>query len=104
MSCVWQSLARKEGSLVEHKMTGLKTCRQDFGLAVEGFDINGSLHMTFQSGVLIATLQPSVPRCGGRVATSTAHMITLRWHRDHRVSAIRVVSKAATFVCMPHLR
>ena len=42
--------------------------------------------LPFQTSALIVTLQMSVPRCGGRLATSSARVITitLRWHRPCR--------------------
>jgi len=49
---------RKELSLAEHEMPGLMAARAEFGPAqpFEGLNINGSLHMTIQTGVLIETL------------------------------------------------
>ena len=55
--------------------------RKEFGPAQPFKDLNikGFLRMT---GMLNETLQPSVPRCGERLAPS-AHLVTLRWGRDH---------------------
>ncbi|CAE7692477.1 SAHH [Symbiodinium microadriaticum] len=49
---------RKELTLAEHEMPGLMAARKDFGPSqpFKGMNINGSLHMTIQTGVLIETL------------------------------------------------
>ena len=49
---------RKELTLAEHEMPGLMAARKEFGPAqpFKGLNINGSLHMTIQTGVLIETL------------------------------------------------
>merc|ERR1712194_947083 len=49
---------RKELSLAEHEMPGLMNCRTEYGPSqpFKGLNINGSLHMTIQTGVLIETL------------------------------------------------
>merc|ERR1712222_144152 len=49
---------RKELSLAEHEMPGLMAARKEFGPSqpFKGLNINGSLHMTIQTGVLIETL------------------------------------------------
>ena len=49
---------RKELTLAEHEMPGLMAARAEFGKdqPVKGLNINGSLHMTIQTGVLIETL------------------------------------------------
>ena len=49
---------RKELTLAEHEMPGLMNCRSEFGPSqpFKGLNINGSLHMTIQTGVLIETL------------------------------------------------
>merc|ERR1711948_171452 len=49
---------RKELSLAEHEMPGLMAARKEYGPAqpFKGLNINGSLHMTIQTGVLIETL------------------------------------------------
>merc|ERR1719512_710666 len=49
---------RKELSLAEHEMPGLMAARKEFGPSkpFAGLNINGSLHMTIQTGVLIETL------------------------------------------------
>merc|ERR1712174_63612 len=49
---------RKELNLAEHEMPGLMNCRKEFGPSqpFKGLNINGSLHMTIQTGVLIETL------------------------------------------------
>eukprot|EP00411_Alexandrium_monilatum_P024919 CAMPEP_0175206936 /NCGR_PEP_ID=MMETSP0093-20121207/12855_1 /TAXON_ID=311494 /ORGANISM="Alexandrium monilatum, Strain CCMP3105" /LENGTH=60 /DNA_ID=CAMNT_0016500087 /DNA_START=91 /DNA_END=269 /DNA_ORIENTATION=+ len=45
---------RKELELAEHEMPGLMAARAEFGpnKPFEGLNINGSLHMTIQTGVL----------------------------------------------------
>merc|ERR1712072_1520044 len=49
---------RKELTLAEVEMPGLMAARKEFGPGqpFKGLDINGSLHMTIQTGVLIETL------------------------------------------------
>merc|ERR1712222_194755 len=49
---------RKELMLAEHEMPGLMASRKEFGPSqpFKGLNINGSLHMTIQTGVLIETL------------------------------------------------
>merc|ERR1712165_560188 len=49
---------RKELNLAEHEVPGLMTARTEFGPSkpFAGLNINGSLHMTIQTGVLIETL------------------------------------------------
>jgi len=49
---------RKELDLAEHEMPGLMAARAEFGPSkpFAGLNINGSLHMTIQTGVLIETL------------------------------------------------
>merc|ERR1712151_1107855 len=46
---------RKELTLAEHEMPGLMAARREFGPSkpFRGLNINGSLHMTIQTGVLI---------------------------------------------------
>ena len=50
---------RKELSLAEHEMPGLMAARKKYGPSQpsKGLNINGSLHMTIQTGVLIETLE-----------------------------------------------
>merc|ERR1739844_790190 len=49
---------RKELTLAEHEMPGLMAAREEYGPSkpFAGMNINGSLHMTIQTGVLIETL------------------------------------------------
>merc|ERR1712060_881403 len=49
---------RKELTLAEHEMPGLMAARKEYGPVqpFKGMNINGSLHMTIQTGVLIETL------------------------------------------------
>ena len=45
-------------TLAEHEMPGLMNCRKEYGTSkpFKGLNINGSLHMTIQAGVVIETL------------------------------------------------
>merc|ERR1712037_854790 len=83
---------RKELSLAEHEMPGLMAARKEFGPAqpFKGLNINGSLHMTIQTGVLIETL--------------TALGATVRWAscnifstQDHAAAAIAKAGTATVF-------
>merc|ERR1712199_83127 len=51
-------MGRKELNLAEHEMPGLMAARKEFGPSqpFKGLNINGSLHMTIQTAVLIETL------------------------------------------------
>ena len=48
---------RREPTLAEHEMPGLMNARQEFGTSkpFKSMNINGSIHMTIQTGVLIET-------------------------------------------------
>merc|ERR1711934_844389 len=83
---------RKELSMAEHEMPGLMAARKEFGPAqpFKGLNINGSLHMTIQTGVLIETL--------------TALGATVRWAscnifstQDHAAAAIAKAGTATVF-------
>jgi adenosylhomocysteinase len=49
-------LGRKELEMAEVEMPGLMGVRKEYGKALAGAKISGSLHMTIQTGVLIETL------------------------------------------------
>jgi len=83
---------RKELDLAEHEMPGLMAARKEFGTAkpFAGLNINGSLHMTIQTGVLIETL--------------TALGATVRWcscnifsTQDQAAAAIAKAGTATVF-------
>ena len=50
---------RKELDLAEHEMPGLMAARKEYGPSqpLKGLNVNGSLHMTIQTAVLIETLE-----------------------------------------------
>ena len=51
------AIAAKELITAQHEMPDLMACRTDFGQQpFKGMNINVSLHMTIQTGVLIATI------------------------------------------------
>merc|ERR1711967_157377 len=79
---------RKELTLAEHEMPGLMNCRKEFGSAqpFKGLDINGSLHMTIQTGVLIETLAAM----GAKVRWCSCNIFSTQ---DHAAAAI---AKAGT--------
>merc|ERR1711981_177040 len=79
---------RKELSLAEHEMPGLMGARAEFGPAqpFKGLNINGSLHMTIQTGVLIETLAA----LGAKVRWCSCNIFSTQ---DHAAAAI---AKAAT--------
>merc|ERR1712096_492536 len=81
-----------ELDLAEIEMPGLMAARKEFGPSqpFKGLDINGSLHMTIQTGVLIETL--------------TALGATVRWcscnifsTQDHAAAAIAKAGTATVF-------
>merc|ERR1712196_759287 len=78
---------RKELSLAEIEMPGLMAARAEFGAAApfKGLNINGSLHMTIQTGVLIETLAAmgakTAPPCAGSQSHNTLPGTgRLHWH------------------------
>jgi len=81
---------RKELTLAEHEMPGLMAARKEFGAAqpFKGMDINGSLHMTIQTGVLIETLSA----LGATVRWCSCNIFSTQ---DHAAAAI---AKAGTSV------
>merc|ERR1712223_112018 len=83
---------RKELDLAEHEMPGLMAARKEYGpdKPFAGLNINGSLHMTIQTGVLIETL--------------TALGATVRWcscnifsTQDQAAAAIAKAGTATVF-------
>jgi len=83
---------RKELSLAEHEMPGLMNCRKEFGQAqpFKGLNINGSLHMTIQTGVLIETLQA----LGAKVRWCSCNIFSTQ---DHAAAAIAKAGTATVF-------
>merc|ERR1712048_552902 len=79
---------RKELTLAEHEMPGLMAARAEFGPAqpFKGLNINGSLHMTIQTGVLIETLAA----LGATVRWASCNIFSTQ---DHAAAAI---AKAGT--------
>jgi len=79
---------RKELSLAEHEMPGLMACRTEYGPSqpFKGLNINGSLHMTIQTGVLIETLAA----LGAKVRWASCNIFSTQ---DHAAAAI---AKAGT--------
>merc|ERR1719478_1594305 len=74
---------RKELTLAEVEMPGLMACRKEFGPGqpFKGLDINGSLHMTIQTGVLIETLAD----LGGAVKWASCNIFSTQ---DHAAAAV----------------
>jgi len=83
---------RKELTLAEHEMPGLMNCRKEYGSSqpFKGLDINGSLHMTIQTGVLIETLQAM----GAKVRWCSCNIFSTQ---DHAAAAIAKQGTAAVF-------
>merc|ERR1712166_1190478 len=81
---------RKELTLAEHEMPGLTNCRKEFGPSqpFKGMNINGSLHMTIQTAVLIETLHA----LGAKVRWCSCNIFSTQ---DHAAAAI---AKAGTSV------
>jgi len=79
---------RKELTLAEHEMPGLMNCRKEYGTSkpFKGLNINGSLHMTIQTGVLIETLAAM----GANVRWCSCNIYSTQ---DHAAAAI---AKAGT--------
>merc|ERR1712241_272249 len=80
---------RKELTLAEHEMPGLMAARKEFGPAqpFKGMNINGSLHMTIQTGVLIAAL-------GAKVRWASCNIFSTQ---DHAAAAIAKAGTSAVF-------
>ena len=74
---------RKELTLAEIEMPGLMSARAEFGPAqpFKGMDINGSLHMTIQTGVLIETLAA----LGAKVRWCSCNIFSTQ---DHAAAAV----------------
>merc|ERR1712217_221811 len=74
---------RKELTLAEHEMPGLMGARKEFGPGqpFKGMNINGSLHMTIQTGVLIGTLAA----LGAKVRWASCNIFSTQ---DHAAAAI----------------
>merc|ERR1711953_694147 len=83
---------RKELSLAEHEMPGLMAARTEYGPAqpFKGLDINGSLHMTIQTGVLIETLAA----LGATVRWASCNIFSTQ---DHAAAAIAKAGTAQVF-------
>merc|ERR1712176_1389017 len=83
---------RKELSLAEHEMPGLMAARAEFGpkQPFKGMNINGSLHMTIQTGVLIETLHA----LGAKVRWASCNIFSTQ---DHAAAAIAKAGTSAVF-------
>jgi len=77
------SFGRKELELAEHEMPGLMAARKEYGPGqpFKGLNINGSLHMTIQTGVLIETLAA----LGAKVRWASCNIFSTQ---DHAAAAI----------------
>merc|ERR1712228_1066140 len=81
---------RKELTIAEHEMPGLMNCRKEYGQPFAGLNINGSLHMTIQTGVLIETLQAM----GAKVRWCSCNIFSTQ---DHAAAAIAKAGTATVF-------
>jgi len=83
---------RKELTLAEHEMPGLMASRREFGPGkpFAGLNINGSLHMTIQTGVLIETLS----ELGAKVRWCSCNIFSTQ---DHAAAAIAKAGTATVF-------
>ncbi|CAE7727820.1 SAHH [Symbiodinium sp. KB8] len=83
---------RKELTLAEHEMPGLMAARKEFGPAqpFKGMNINGSLHMTIQTGVLIETLSA----LGAKVRWCSCNIFSTQ---DHAAAGIAKAGTATVF-------
>merc|ERR1712195_211235 len=83
---------RKELTLAEIEMPGLMASRTEFGPAqpFKGMDINGSLHMTIQTGVLIETLAA----LGAKVRWCSCNIFSTQ---DHAAAAIVKAGTSTVF-------
>merc|ERR1711934_1059790 len=81
-----------ELSLAEHEMPGLMDARKEFGPAqpFKGLNINGSLHMTIQTGVLIETLAA----LGAKVRWASCNIFSTQ---DHAAAGVAKAGTAAVF-------
>merc|ERR1739838_574604 len=78
--------------LAEHEMPGLMNCRKEFGASqpFKGLNINGSLHMTIQTGVLIETLAAM----GAKIRWCSCNIFSTQ---DEAAAAIAKANTAAVF-------
>jgi len=83
---------RKELTLAEHEMPGLMAARKEYGPAqpFKGLNINGSLHMTIQTGVLIETLAA----LGAKVRWCSCNIFSTQ---DHAAAAIAKAGTSTVF-------
>merc|ERR1712086_218455 len=83
---------RKELTLAEVEMPGLMGVRAEYGPkeVLKGSKINGSLHMTIQTGVLIETLQAM----GAKVRWCSCNIFSTQ---DHAAAAIAKAGTATVF-------
>jgi len=83
---------RKELSLAEHEMPGLMAARTEFGPSqpFKGLNINGSLHMTIQTGVLIETLAA----LGAKIRWCSCNIFSTQ---DHAAAAIAKAGTSTVF-------
>jgi len=83
---------RKELTLAEHEMPGLMNARSEYGPSqpFKGMNINGSLHMTIQTGVLIETLTA----LGAKVRWCSCNIFSTQ---DHAAAAIAKAGTSTVF-------
>jgi len=83
---------RKELTLADHEMPGLMAARTEFGPSqpFKGLNINGSLHMTIQTGVLIETLAV----LGAKVRWCSCNIFSTQ---DHAAAAIAKAGTSTVF-------
>jgi len=83
---------RKELTLAELEMPGLMAARKEFGpqKPFKGMNINGSLHMTIQTGVLIETLA----ELGAKVRWCSCNIFSTQ---DHAAAAIAKAGTSTVF-------
>merc|ERR1712051_349908 len=83
---------RKELTLAEHEMPGLMAARTEYGPSqpFKGLNINGSLHMTIQTGVLIETLAA----LGAKVRWCSCNIFSTQ---DHAAAAIAKAGTSTVF-------
>jgi len=83
---------RKELTLAEHEMPGLMNTRKEYGAAqpFKGLNINGSLHMTIQTGVLIETLSS----LGAKVRWCSCNIFSTQ---DHAAAGIAKAGTSTVF-------
>jgi len=79
-------------NLAEHEMPGLMNCRKEYGASqpFKGLNINGSLHMTIQTGVLIETLAVM----GAKVRWCSCNIFSTQ---DHAAAAIAKAGTSTVF-------